>query len=164
MKMAHYFKFTVVFFCITALLPACCSKELSSAHLSKYQTAIISLPSGDTFLAYIANTPEQQRLGLSQIKDGDFDLTRGMLFPKEEIQIRQFWMPETYFDLDVIFMNENYTITDIHRALEHYPFKAKKGEVPMSKKVLSQHVLEVKSYSDLANKLQIGMKLTLNPE
>jgi len=157
--MSKYFKLVLLLFCIAGSLSSCCDSKSSSVHLSSYKTGAFALPNADVFTVYIAETAKQQRLGLSNIKTEDFDVSKGMLFPQDQMLIRQFWMPETHFDLDVFFMDKDFFIIDIHRGLQHYPFKPKKGEVPMSKKVLSQHVLELKAYSALAEQLQPGMQL-----
>jgi len=157
--MSKYFKLVLLLFCITGSLSSCCGNKSSGADLSRYKTGSFALPNADVFTVYIAETSSQQYFGLRKIKVQNFDARMGMLFPQDQMLIRQFWMPETFFDLDIVFMDQNFLILDIHRALKHYPFKAKQGEVPMSRKVLSQHVLEVKSYSSLASRLQIGMKL-----
>lgn len=133
----------------------------SSSHLKNYKQGKFIIPSGEEIHVYITSNEAEQRLGLSKIKDEDFDPLSGMLFPESQMRVRQFWMPETYFDLDVIFMNEDYYILDIHRNLKHNPHKANNILTEYSKKVFSQHVLEIKSSSPLAKKLAPGMTLKL---
>lgn len=141
------------------------ARESSSLHLLKYQTSVFILPSGEEFKVYIARTPEQQKLGLSKIRSSNFSESEGMLFPAKKMFMRQFWMPETYFDLDIFFMNEDYYIIDIHRGLKHYPKKVRnkteKARVDISKEVFSQHVLELRSGSSLAKKIVPGMLLKM---
>lgn len=147
----------IIFLCLFGVLAACDAS--TSAHLSEYKKQTFTLPSGDTFEAYVAVTGDQQKKGLSGIKPQHFDASKAMLFPARRMYLRQFWMPDTHFDMDVIFMNQDYYILDIHRNLKHHPFKIKDRSVPLSKEVYSQHVLEVKANSELAKKLKPGMLL-----
>ena len=149
-----------LFFSIVGLLTSCTTN--SAEHLKSYPVKTLSLPSGKTVKVYIANSYQRQKDGLSKIKSEDFSSTEGMLFPEDRMMLRQFWMPETHFDLDVIFMNEDYYVLDIHRSLKHYPAKGERGIVPLSKEVFSQHVLEVRSDSPLAKEIQPGMTLNFS--
>jgi len=135
----------------------------TSKHLKSYQKGVMTLPNGESFLVYIAKTSAQQKLGLSKIKAEDFSINEGMLFPEEKMFMRQFWMPETHFDLDVFFLNEDYYVLDIHRGLRHNsnPIKSYRDRqnTSFSKKVFSQHVLELRSDSAFAKKIRPGMLL-----
>ena len=144
-----------LFFCFN--LSSC--NASSSAHLEDYKTRTLILDSGEEITVFIAESEDQQRKGLSSIKDRDFKYNMGMLFPESKMRERQFWMPETYFDLDIFFMNEDFYILDIHRGLKHNPKSRDKVEPTYSKVVFCQHVLELKSSSPLAKKLRPGMIL-----
>jgi uncharacterized membrane protein (UPF0127 family) len=123
--------------------------------LQGYQKRTLLLPSGEEILVFIAKNETQQKRGLSTIKNADFTPYMGMLFPISKMRLRQFWMPETYFDLDIIFMNEDLYVLDIHRNMPHS--SGSKKNAKYSKKVFSQHVLEIKSSSPLAKKIVPGM-------
>ena len=43
------------------------------------------------------------------------DNNRGMLFVWKDSQIRTFWMANTFLNLDLFFINDKWTITDIYR-------------------------------------------------
>ncbi|MAZ47658.1 MAG: hypothetical protein CME65_03795 [Halobacteriovoraceae bacterium] len=152
-----------IFFLVLTLGVTACKTEgteSSSSHLKSYPTKTLVL--GDQKVkVFIANTDARQRKGLSTIKSEDFPGDWGMLFPEESMRLRQFWMPETYFDLDVIFMNDDYYVLDIHRKLKHYPKKGgRRGvDVPLSKEVFSQHILEVRSDSPISAKIKPGITL-----
>lgn len=108
---------------------------------------------------FVADTGKRQKEGLSKIQSKDFSVNQGMLFPEDGMRLRQFWMPETHFDLDVFFMNEDYYVLDIHRQLKHFPKEGPKKQIPLSKEVFSQHVLELRSDSPHAAKIKPGMIL-----
>lgn len=152
----------ILFLVLIHAVTACNTQgnESSSEHLKSYPVKTLMLE-GEKIKVFVADTAERQRKGLSTIKAQDFSKDWGMLFPEKSMRLRQFWMPETYFDLDVIFMNGDYYVLDIHRSLKHYPKKGgRRGlEVPLSKEVFSQHVLEVRSDSPVAKKIKPGMVL-----
>lgn len=147
----------IIFLVFSSFLTNC--KTSTSAHLNNYETKSVLLPSGESFEVYMARTPSQQVTGLSGIKSHDFSESKGMFFTGETNKMRQFWMPETYFDLDIIFLSSDLYILDIHRGLKHFEKTAPKDKVPRSKKVICTHVLEVKSGSKLAQKLEPGIML-----
>lgn len=142
------------------LLVTACNNSTAS-HLKELEVKYFVLPSGKKIKTYIAKTDEEQKKGLSTIQPADFGMNEGMLFPAERMFIRQFWMPETHFNLDLIFMNADYYVLDIHRNLQHFPKREPRRDVPLSKEVYSQHVLEVRSDSPLAKEIQPGMILKL---
>lgn len=149
---------------VGVFLSACGGERSSAGHLEDYSKAQMMMSTGESFVVYNAKTLEERRLGLSRIQDKDFDASRGMLFIYQESASRQLWMPETYFDIDAFFLNEEFQIIDAQRALKHFPYKADEGNVPRSKKVLARYILELKSESVLAEKLKLGMKLKLRKE
>ncbi len=147
----------IIFLCLISFLGGC--NASTSDHLKNYEVKKLILPSGKSIKVYLAQTVEQQRLGLSGIKPEDFGKNEAMLFPWHEMKMRQFWMPNTFFDLDIIFMNgENYII-DIHRGLKHYKGQGTRAQVPLSKEVYSQNILEVRADSPISKELKPGMIL-----
>ena len=58
---------------------------------------------GLTIDVALATTREEQTKGLSGIKSKQFKMTQGMLFVNREMAPRKFWMPDTFFNLDIIF-------------------------------------------------------------
>lgn len=107
----------------------------------------------------MAKTYKEQKRGLSKIKDEDFPHGEGMFFTGNKMYMRQFWMPETHFNLDIVFLNSDLYILDIHRNLAHFPKPAPRSKIPMSKEVFSRHILELKSGSPLAKQIKIGQFL-----
>lgn len=149
--------------CTSLLLAACKNNDSSAAHLQNYQTRLITLPSQEQFFAYLADTASKRNLGLSGIKTEDFADNDSMLFSYKSTADRQFWMPDTYFDLDVFFLDEEFRVIDVHRQLKHFPHSVDEGkDVPRSKIVASHYALEIKSTSPLAHKLRPGMTLQVS--
>ena len=138
-----------------------CNESNTATHLQQLKKQTLSLPSGEKLTVYIADADKDQKKGLSTILEKDFSDTETMLFTGSHMHIRQFWMPETHFNLDIIFLNADYYVLDIHRNVQHYPKKEPRSKVPLSKEVFSQHVLEIKSSSPYAKQIKPGMILDL---
>lgn len=70
--------------------------------------------SNNDFIFEIANTPRLQTKGLS----GRQELCKncGMLFVFNKENIQTFWMKDTLIPLDIIFIDQNFIITDIYTA------------------------------------------------
>jgi uncharacterized membrane protein (UPF0127 family) len=141
-------------------MTACFSN--SASHLKEYKHQTIILPNGKSFKVYMAKSYKEQKQGLSTIKDEDFSADEGMFFTGHKMYMRQFWMPNTHFNLDIIFLNADLYVLDIHRNLEHFKEAGPRAKVPMSKEVYAQHILEIKSDSPLAKKIKIGQILKWN--
>jgi len=127
-----------------------------------YQKSQLLTKSGDKLEVIIALSRDQQQKGLSNIKADEFKDNQVMLFTGEKTRLRQFWMPETFFDLDIVFLTKDLYIIDIHRGVKHHAKKYPRSEVPISKSVFCTHVLEIKSSSPLAQKIQAGDYLKWN--
>jgi uncharacterized membrane protein (UPF0127 family) len=154
-KIMPYFRF----FVFLTLIISCVKDNSAATKFKDYKQGEITLPSGKILKVYIADSDDKQQLGLSHLKPEDFQDDETMIFLDEVPSFRQFWMPDTHFNLDIIFMNHEFEILDIHKNLEHFPKREPNHLIPRSKRVYSQHVLEIKSSSPLALEFKIGMKL-----
>lgn len=121
-----------------------------------YKKAQISLGTGEKLEVILAITPQEQEKGLSNIKPKDFKDNQVMLFTAKKMKLRQFWMPETFFDLDIVFLSSDLYVLDIDRGVKKHLTRYPRNEVPLSKPVYCTHVLEIKSESPLAKKIKIG--------
>ena len=66
-------------------------------------------------------------------------------------------MPDTYFDLDILFLDGNFKITHIERNVPHHP--SRKGAIPRVPPQRAHYVLEIKGRTPLSKKLKKGMLL-----
>jgi uncharacterized membrane protein (UPF0127 family) len=123
------------------------------------RSAELTLPSGRQLKIDLALTVPEQRRGVSGIRAKDFAGDRGILFVYWGYARRQLWMPDTYFDLDIFFLDKDLKIIDVERDVPHYPGRQNPSKIPRTKKVLSAHVLEMKSDSPLAKELKSGHRL-----
>jgi uncharacterized membrane protein (UPF0127 family) len=65
----------------------------------------------DTVLAEVARTAQQRQQGLmyrEELPEGT-----GMLFVFDRVEIRSFWMQNTYIALDIAFIDQDQRIVDI---------------------------------------------------
>jgi uncharacterized membrane protein (UPF0127 family) len=139
-----------------------CNESKSQNPFRTYKSFEIILDSGEIVKTYIAHRPQEQSLGLSLVKADQFNDDDAMLFTGDHFEARQFWMPETFFDLDLFFLGPNLEVLDIHRKLKHHTKRKPRHEVPLSKVAYCQHVLELKASSPLSAKIKIGMILKTN--
>lgn len=151
-------KFIILIF--TLFLISGCFND-TATHLKQYPKKGIHLKDGTILKVFIADTEKRQEKGLSGILKKDFSIKETMLFPANKMIYRRFWMPDTHFNLDIVFMDTNYNILDIHRNLQHYPSRKPKNKIPLSRRVFSQHVLEIRSDSPHAKKIRLGDKLII---
>lgn len=117
-------------------------------------------PKGEKIKTTLAITEDDQNQGLSGVKAEDFDDDQGMLFFYLEDFEKYFWMPDTYFDLDLFYMDKDLKIIEIIRRAPHYVGRANPDLIPKLRGVWCRHVLEMKSTSEIAKALKIGDKLT----
>jgi|GEM_PF-1808388 len=127
--------------------------------LLNLKTATLLLSSNKEVRVYLAIKEDEQVQGLSGLRDSDFLANEGMLFFYNEKGPRRFWMPDTYFDLDLFFMDENHVITDVVRGLKSHPGRQVPPDIAMTPSIIAQSVLELKSSAPEAQLLNVGSKL-----
>lgn len=120
---------------------------------------LLETPSGENIKTALAITLKDQEQGLSGIKPSDFDDDQGMLFYYLQEDEKFFWMPDTYFDLDLFYLDRDLKILDIIRKLPHYIGRHNPDLIPRARGVWSRHTLEMKSTSPIAAKLKVGDSL-----
>ncbi|MCY4643979.1 MAG: DUF192 domain-containing protein [Bacteriovoracales bacterium] len=120
---------------------------------------VLLLPDGQTKIKInrLLTTSGSRKKGLSGVLPSSFGPWEGALFVFEEEGWRSFWMPDTHFDLDIIFMDRNFKITHIERNVPKHP--SRKGNIPKVAPRWAKYVLEIRSRTPLVKKIQKGMKL-----
>lgn len=114
---------------------------------------------GSSIEATLAIESKDQEMGLSGVKPEDFDDAEGMFFFYTQDDERHFWMPDTYFELDLFYLDKDLKVIDIVRKLPFYIGRANPNLIPRARGVWCRHVLEMKSTSPIAQKISIGEKL-----
>ncbi len=113
----------------------------------------------DKILVKMAITDEDRMRGFSGTKDADWNDDDGLLFVFTEEGPRMFWMPDTYFDLDMFYLDSNFKIVDLQRGVPHFIGRQPEDRIPRARDSWSRHVLEMKSKSEVAKRLKVGDQL-----
>ena len=102
-----------------------------------------------------AETNTKRNKGLmnrrNKLKDNE-----GMLFIYKNPQIISMWMKNTYIPLDVLFLDNNFSVIDIKRNMK--PLKMKK----YSSKKKCKYAIEIKGNGAKTNNIKIGTKIIPN--
>lgn len=122
-----------------------------------YRKIRFALPSGKLIEAFISDTLDKQTQGLSGVKEGELKINQGMLFTYKETARKQFWMPNTYMNLDIYFMDASYHVIHVDRNVAAHPGMS--GEIPRSSTVYAQNILEIPTSSTYASEIKKGMTL-----
>lgn len=118
----------------------------------------LTTPDGHEVDASIAYKSADQQQGLSGVKPENFNNQMGKLFMYFKDAARVFWMPNTYFALDIIYLDQNLVIKEIVWALPAYSGNVN-SEIPRAPSITSRHVLEMKAGSPISASLREGDKL-----
>lgn len=123
------------------------------------KTIELKTPSGVLIPTRLVYTSEDMEQGLSGTKAEDFGENEGMLFFYLSEDEKHFWMPDTYFDLDLIYMDKDLRINEIIRKVPHYVGRLNSDAIPRVRGVYARHVLEMKATSPVSAALKVGDKL-----
>ncbi len=145
------------------LLLACQSESRPGGVKDPGRTILLT-PQGEAVKTRVAFTEQDQIQGLSGVKADEFAEDEGLLFWYQDEGMRYFWMPDTYFDLDLFYLDKDLKITDIIRKLPHYIGRHNESLIPKAREVWSRHVLEMKASSPIAASLNVGDKLQWKAE
>ncbi len=138
----------------------CCQSEPRSK--GPFQGVVLETPAGGKIETRVVYTIPDQTQGLSGVRPEDFSTSEGMLFFYLDDSEKAFWMPDTYFDLDLIFLDRDLRIVDIIRKLPHYIGRNNEDLIPRARSVYCRHTLEMKADSEISANLKIGDQLKWN--
>lgn len=106
-----------------------------------------------------ALTKVEHTKGLSGLKPNQFSMKEGMLFVNKEMGPRKFWMPDTYFNLDIIFLDQDLKIVGIEKDVLAHPGMNTPPEIVTTQIYNAQFILEVKSKNPFSKNLKTGDQL-----
>lgn len=109
----------------------------------------VKAATGDTIVQLdieFADTPDRIEYGMMYRKS--MDENTGMLFFMGDMQMRSFWMKNTYVSLDIIFIDDKFRVVSIQKNAEPLNTRSLPSDGP------AMYVLEVKG--GLCDKLGIG--------
>ena len=130
-----------------------------AAVLAHIPRQTMKTPQGEQLDIFVATTYEDQKTGLSGIASKDFAAHQGMMFIYGGNEPHRVWMPDTYFDLDIFFLDEKFKVLDIHRKMKAHPGRNTPPEIMISKEVPSFAILEMRADSPIAKKIKKGDQL-----
>lgn len=116
-------------------------------------------PNGDKIKLRFAISKEEHTQGLSGLKSNQFQSNEGMLFINSSTAPRKFWMPDTYFDLDIIFLDTDLKIVGISKKALAHPGMQEPPEIFKTPVFLAHYVLETKHNVKFSKKLKVGDQL-----
>lgn len=132
---------------------------ISSCSILNKEEEFLLTPKGVKIKLRLAVEETEQRQGLSGLSPVQFSKDEGMLFVYHQMAPRRFWMPDTYFDLDIIFLSPDLTILHIEKNVPHHPGRQEPPPIPITATYIASHILEIRSDSPLALEMKIGEKL-----
>ena len=137
-----------IFFLILAGICTCACNS--------YHKTDVEFPNGFVVHARIADTPEKIQKGLMFVTD--LPANEGMLFSLDQEQDHYFWMKNTLIDLDIIYLSEQKTVTQLYERVPHTYTYTPENEIPV---VLGhgKYVLEVPAGTITRQNLRTGDRL-----
>lgn len=113
-------------------------------------------PYGNTVELKLALTKAEHSKGLSGLKSQEFKDSMGMLFVNPDMGPRRFWMPDTYFNLDITFLDRDLKIVAIEKNVPAHPGMNEPPTIYKTETYPAQFILETKSGAKFSKKLKKG--------
>lgn len=154
----QFFKNLTPFFVLIVLSVSCNQNNDPYKNIREMQ---IVLPSGNSIATRLAITESEQNKGLSGLASAKFSTTDSMLFFYLTKGERRFWMPNTYFNLDIFFLDENLRVVALERNVASHPGKEEPPAIPTTGSYWSKHVLEMRADAPLAKSIVVGSKIKI---
>jgi uncharacterized protein len=125
--------------------------------LAEYDRLVVTI-NGYNISAFIADTNEKRTNGLSRVENLDKD--QGMLFVLDYPSKQGFWMKEMNFPIDIIWINDNYTVIDINTNLQ--PCVSTFLCPVHSPSNIAKYVLETSAGFTESHLISVGSKAVIN--
>ncbi len=116
-------------------------------------------PQGKSIELRLAIERHEHIKGLSGIKSSEFKMNEGMLFINPAESLRTFWMIDTYFNLDIIFLDSKLKIVGIEKNVLAHPGENEPPPIYRTQTYQSQFVLETKAHAPFSQTLKKGDQL-----
>ncbi|MDH5513402.1 MAG: DUF192 domain-containing protein [Gammaproteobacteria bacterium] len=130
-------------------------EELSACGVS----GAIRLADGPSLRVRLALSESDRTRGLSGVREADFAEDEALLMMAIESKPRVVNMGDTWFDIDVFFLDEGLRVVGLQRHLKAHPGRAEPPPVEKSMKVVARHILEMRSDSRYAAMIDLGARL-----
>ena len=111
----------------------------------------------EIFQVKILKSNTELSQGFSGIRAEQVEDHQGLFFWFPNTSIKNFWMPNTFFDLRIIYLDKNLKVVHIiEKAPHHIGFSEKKQQIYRAPGVKSRYVLEIKASSAQGKKIKVG--------
>lgn len=130
-----------------------------SSNVALAQNYQMENPSSQKINVVLSITKKEHAKGLSGVKASNFPNDKGMLFVNEGMGKRTFWMPDTYFNLDIVFLDSDLKIVGIEKNAPHHPGVTEPPVIYRTKTFEAMYVLETKASVPFSKSLKVGDKL-----
>lgn len=153
-KKIDNYAISLIIFLAIFLAAGCMDKSTRNS-----STAEIILPDKNKIIAEVVSTPKERAKGLMFREF--LEERHGMLFVFENESVQEFWMKNTFIDLDIIYLDKDFKITEIFHSVP----KSKLGDT--DEKIsrvrgVGKYVLEISAGTAERFHLKSGDKLTIN--
>jgi uncharacterized membrane protein (UPF0127 family) len=146
-RIKHILFFTLI---ITGLIS--CNDKLDKIPKEVY----LLTTKGIKVKTILAVSPKDQVRGYSGTRSKDVGVKDGMLFFNTDARVRGFWMPDTYFNLDIFFLDNKMKVIDVDRDVQHHIGYGNNEDIPRARPVYATHVFEMRADSDISKSIKIG--------
>lgn len=137
----------IILFFILLLLSLNISISLNAQELNLdalEKAVLINKRNGHQWTVYKVIKDLDQQIGMSGRKS--FPKQQGLLFVYPYSGPKQFWMPDTYFNLDIIFLDQNLKVVAVERNVPSHPGRSESLKpIYRTKTYLSQYILEIEA-------------------
>ena len=103
-------------------------------------------------------SPNSQIKGLSGVKRDQLKTNQGAIFIYPNEAPRSFWMPDTYFDLAIIFLDKNLVVKYVEKKAPAHPGRQEPPIIFRTKTVIAKYVVEIPAENPLVFSLSSGDK------
>lgn len=154
----QFWPLTSLLFFIFLLFSLKGSYAREALNFSKLETRWLCHAKGK-IKAYLAQTNEQRRIGLSNSKSSAFTPFMTLYFVYKQIGSKRFWMPEMNFPLDIIFLDKEQKIIGIERNVPAASAGTPRKKIPTTHFYQAKDVLELRINSPWGKRLKLGDQL-----
>ena len=117
--------------------------------------------SKEIYQVMVLTTEKELSRGFSGVKPEQVEDFQGLLFAFPDTSLRYFWMPNTFFNLKIIYLDENFVVKNIvENAPHHIGYDESVKKIFRAPAYSAKYVLEFKSSSKKAAEIKIGDKFS----
>ncbi|MCO6411999.1 MAG: DUF192 domain-containing protein [Thiogranum sp.] len=119
----------------------------------------LQLADGSTVRVSLALSSADKKQGLSGLREADFAEDEALLMVNFNNNQRSINMGDTYFNIDVFFLDNDLKVVGLQRNLKAHPGRVEPPAIENSEWVFARHIMEMRSGSSYANRIKQGMVL-----